>query len=84
MCLLIFIFYIDSFSTPIGLENVAKYPDLFDLLRELNPDRWSIQNLEKLAGRNFVRVFEEVEKVTITFLGKLKCRKNLISGKRES
>ncbi|KAJ8955864.1 hypothetical protein NQ318_005412, partial [Aromia moschata] len=50
-------------STPIGLEDVSKYPDLFDLLKKLNPERWTIGNLEKLAGRNFVRVFKEVEKV---------------------
>ncbi|XP_018576307.1 dipeptidase 1-like [Anoplophora glabripennis] len=49
--------------TPIGLENVSKYPDLFDLLRKLDPNRWTIENLEKLAGRNFIRVFKEVERV---------------------
>jgi membrane dipeptidase len=45
------------------LEDVSKYPDLFDLLKELNPDRWTIANLEKLAGRNLVRVFKGVEQV---------------------
>ncbi|KAJ8923926.1 hypothetical protein NQ315_006702 [Exocentrus adspersus] len=50
-------------DTPVGLEDVSKYPDLFDLLSELNPDRWTIKHLEKLAGRNFLRVFKEVEKI---------------------
>jgi membrane dipeptidase len=50
-------------SVPKGLEDVSKYPDLFDLLKELNPDRWTIANLEKLAGRNLVRVFKGVEQV---------------------
>ncbi|KAF2881240.1 hypothetical protein ILUMI_24935 [Ignelater luminosus] len=50
---------------PEGLEDVSKYPDLFNLLRELNPKRWTIANLEKLAGRNLLRVFQQVEKVGI-------------------
>ncbi|KAK3798089.1 hypothetical protein RRG08_034645 [Elysia crispata] len=46
--------------TPVGLEDVSKYPDLFaELLRR----RWSVEDLEKLAGKNLLRVFKEVEKV---------------------
>lgn len=49
---------------PVGLEDVSKYPALFDLLRKLNPRRWTIENLEKLAGRNVIRVFKAVEAVS--------------------
>ncbi|RUS83115.1 hypothetical protein EGW08_009147 [Elysia chlorotica] len=46
--------------TPVGLEDVSKYPDLFaELLRR----KWSEADLEKLAGKNLLRVFREVEKV---------------------
>ncbi|KAH9510014.1 dipeptidase 1 (renal) [Bulinus truncatus] len=45
---------------PVGLEDVSKYPDLFaELLRR----GWSTEDLEKLAGKNLIRVFKEVEKV---------------------
>ncbi|KAH9510021.1 dipeptidase 1 (renal) [Bulinus truncatus] len=45
---------------PFGLEDVSKYPDLFaELLRR----GWSPEDLEKLAGKNLIRVFKEVEKV---------------------
>ncbi|XP_049825260.1 dipeptidase 1 isoform X2 [Aethina tumida] len=50
-------------SLPKGLEDVSKFPDLFDLLRTQNKSRWTIENLEKLAGRNLVRVFKAVERV---------------------
>ncbi|XP_060520560.1 uncharacterized protein LOC132698482 isoform X2 [Cylas formicarius] len=50
-------------STPQGLENTSKYPQLFDVLRQLDPNRWTIGNLELLAGRNFVRVFRKAEQV---------------------
>ncbi|KAH9510013.1 dipeptidase 1 (renal), partial [Bulinus truncatus] len=44
---------------PVGLEDVSKYPDLFaELLRR----GWSTEDLEKLAGKNLIRVFKEVEK----------------------
>jgi len=47
-------------NLPVGLEDVSKYPDLFaELLRR----GWSPADLEKLAGRNLVRVFREVEEV---------------------
>lgn len=51
---------------PIGLEDVSKFPDLFDRLHE-NREReptWTREDLEKLAGRNFIRVFQAVEAVS--------------------
>lgn len=51
--------------TPKDLEDVSKYPKLFDRLyesREGEPT-WTRADLEKLAGRNLIRVFEDVEKV---------------------
>lgn len=53
----------DFSRVPIGLEDVSKFSDLFDLLKEKNPEIWTIANLEKLAGRNLVRVFTEAEEV---------------------
>jgi membrane dipeptidase len=44
-------------SVPIGLEDVSKFPDL---LAELARRGWSDDDLAKLAGRNFLRVFQEV------------------------
>lgn len=51
------------FSTPKGLEDVSKYPDLFDLLQTQNASRWTNENLKLLAGGNILRVLREVEKV---------------------
>lgn len=48
---------------PIGLEDVTKYPDLFDLLQKKNSTRWTKENLKLLAGENLLRVFKEVENV---------------------
>jgi len=45
---------------PVGLENVSFYPDLF---AELIRRGWSSDDLQKLAGRNLVRVFRKVEEV---------------------
>ncbi|XP_071158247.1 dipeptidase 1-like [Mytilus edulis] len=47
-------------TLPVGLEDVSKYPDLFAKLRE---GGWSTDDLKKLAGENFIRVFKDVEKV---------------------
>ena len=47
-------------TVPIGLEDVSKFPDL---LAELARRGWSDDDLAKLAGRNFLRVFREVEGV---------------------
>ena len=50
---------------PVGLEDVSKYPDLFDKLAE---DRhgyvpWTRDELKKLAGENLIRVFKDVERI---------------------
>ena len=55
------IHYCSFFSTPSGLEDVSKYPALFASL--LASGAWSLEDLKKLAGINFLRVFREVEKV---------------------
>lgn len=49
---------------PEGLEDVSKYPDLFDRIYEsdVNP-KWTKEELEKLAGRNLIRVLQAAEKV---------------------
>jgi membrane dipeptidase len=51
---------------PAGLEDVSKYPDLFDRLADSRPGEptWSSEDLQKLAGLNLIRVLEEVEKVS--------------------
>ena len=43
-----------------GLDDVSKYPDLF---AELIKRGWSNLDLQKLAGRNVIRVFQQVEQV---------------------
>lgn len=50
---------------PIGLEDVSKYPDLFDLLAEDGHgyEPWNREDLQKLAGLNLIRVYKEVENV---------------------
>ena len=45
---------------PEGLENVSKLPVLWDELRRRG---YSETEVEKVAGKNFLRVMEEVEKV---------------------
>lgn len=47
-----------------GLEDVSKYPILFDKLAETNENRtgWSRQELRNLAGENMIRVMTDVEK----------------------
>lgn len=56
-------------TTPEGLEDVSKYPDLFDMLAEGRLrsgetfDPWTEDDLKKLAGLNLLRVFREVEQV---------------------
>lgn len=47
---------------PKGLEDVSKYPHLFATL--LESDKWTEADIAKLAGRNFLRVFNEVEAVS--------------------
>lgn len=46
---------------PKGLEDVSKYPYLFAEL--LESDKWSEEDIGKLAGRNLIRVFKQVEEV---------------------
>ncbi|XP_048511025.1 dipeptidase 1 isoform X2 [Athalia rosae] len=46
--------------TPVGLEDVSKYPDLF---AELLARGWSEKDVQKLAGLNLIRVFKAVEQV---------------------
>lgn len=45
---------------PEGLEDVSKYPDL---IQELIRRGYSDEDLKKLIGENFIRVFEKVEQV---------------------
>lgn len=47
--------------TPQGLEDVSKYPYLFAEL--MQDPTWTEEDLRKLAGLNFLRVFRQVEKV---------------------
>uniref|UniRef100_A0A182PEP3 Dipeptidase n=1 Tax=Anopheles epiroticus TaxID=199890 RepID=A0A182PEP3_9DIPT len=61
--------------TPEGLEDVSKYPDLFDMLAngELRTgerfEPWTRDDLQKLAGLNLIRVFREVERIRDTLSG---------------
>ncbi|GAB0099920.1 Dipeptidase [Sergentomyia squamirostris] len=48
-------------ATPIGLEDVSKYPILFATL--LEDPAWTEQDISLLAGKNFLRVFKSVENV---------------------
>ncbi|XP_043235338.1 dipeptidase 1-like [Amphibalanus amphitrite] len=48
--------------TPEGLEDVSRYPYLFAEL--VKDDSWSEEDLKKLAGQNFLRVFRTVEQVS--------------------
>lgn len=47
-------------SFPVGLEDVSKYPVLFD---ELADRGWSRSDLRKLASENILRVMRRVEAV---------------------
>ena len=49
------------FRVPVGLEDVSKYVSLFSAL--YGSGEWSVSQLKKLAGENFLRVWREVEKV---------------------
>ncbi|KAL6435786.1 hypothetical protein ACFW04_005579 [Cataglyphis niger] len=68
-------------SMPIGLEDVSKYPDLFDRLYENREGEstWTREDLEKLAGRNFIRVFQAVEAVRDSLLSEAP-REDVITG----
>ena len=47
-------------TTPVGLEDVSKYPELF---AELIRRGWSDADLKKLAGENMLRTFGQAEAV---------------------
>lgn len=47
-------------STPVGLEDVSKFPALF---AELSRRGWAEEDLRKLAGENLLRAWREVEAV---------------------
>ncbi|XP_068084434.1 dipeptidase 1 [Anabrus simplex] len=47
--------------TPVGLEDVSRYPILLAELAQTKD--WTISQLEKLAGKNILRVLRRVEKV---------------------
>ncbi|XP_014484257.1 PREDICTED: dipeptidase 1-like isoform X1 [Dinoponera quadriceps] len=68
-------------SVPEGLEDVSKYPDLFDRLYENKEEEptWTKEDLEKLAGRNFIRVFQAVETVRDSLLSEPP-REDIITG----
>lgn len=44
-----------------GLEDTSKFPNLFAELRRRG---WSAEELQKLAGENFLRVMEDAEKIS--------------------
>lgn len=52
-------------QVPQGLEDVSKFPDLFDKLAEEGHGfvPWTKEDLRKLAGLNLIRVFKDVEAV---------------------
>ena len=56
--------YDDPFRVPVGLPDVGHYPELFVAL--LDSGTWSLEDLRKLAGLNFLRVLKDVEKVRLT------------------
>lgn len=60
--------YAVAYSMPEGLEDVSKYPDLFIELAERG---WSREDLEKLAGKNIIRVFKDAEKVCLKTVFKM-------------
>ena len=47
----------------MGLPDVGHYPELFVAL--LDSGTWSLEDLRKLAGLNFLRVLKDVEKVRL-------------------
>lgn len=52
-------FLVNSF--PQGLEDVSKYPAL---IQELLRRNWTENELADVLRKNFLRVFEEVERVS--------------------
>lgn len=52
-------------STPTGLEDVSRYPQLLATL--LEDPAWTEDDIKKLAGLNLLRVFAKVEQVWLVF-----------------
>ncbi|XP_066261636.1 dipeptidase 1-like [Euwallacea similis] len=50
---------------PQGLEDVSSYPTLFAEL--IGTGKWSVEDLKKLAGLNFLRVMQNVERIRDEF-----------------
>ena len=48
--------------TPVGLENVSKIRVIFD---EMSRRGYTEDQIEKVAGRNFLRVFEKVTELAV-------------------
>ena len=44
-----------------GLEDTSKFPNLFAELRRRG---WNAEELQKLAGENFLRVMEDAKKIS--------------------
>lgn len=59
------VLFVNSF--PQGLEDVSKYPAL---IQELLQRNWTETELADVLRRNFLRVFEEVERVSSNFMSK--------------
>lgn len=69
-----------TFSTPEGLEDVSKYPDLLAAL--LEDPTWSEEDVQKVAGLNLLRVFAQVEEVSaLEYCGNVKYWKMLHVGR---
>jgi len=66
-------------AVPTGLEDVSKYTDLFSEL--YGSGDWSLQDLKKLAGLNFLRVWREVQKEADRLGGP--AREELIPGEEQ-
>jgi membrane dipeptidase len=61
--------------TPAGLEDVSKYPALFQNLRDRG---WTDEELKKLAGGNILRVFAKVEEVSAALKDQITPREEII------
>ena len=57
---------------------MSKYPALFASL--LASGAWSLEDLKKLAGLNFLRVFREVEKVSYFFCNEFNMASSVHNG----
>jgi len=57
-------FFLYCSRTPVGLEDVSKYPQLFKVLRDRG---WSDEDLQKLMGNNLLRVLRKAEEVWLHY-----------------